>query len=126
MRPAVTPGNARQRPVTRARSTLSVSAGAAFAGEVKGPPGTPGVIGSGSKQDTAATDQRGSSREHHRGQPRVLRRDATLAVVAPGGRTLSSFARRASETFVHFGARRPRLRAPRRQAVDCGRVWPDR
>jgi hypothetical protein len=30
------------------------SAGAAFAGEVIGPPGTPGVVGSGSQTDTAA------------------------------------------------------------------------
>jgi hypothetical protein len=38
-------------------STLAIvagGAGAAFAGEVKGPPGTPGVFGSGSEEDTAA------------------------------------------------------------------------
>jgi hypothetical protein len=33
---------------------VGASAGAAFAGEVKGPPGTPGVFGSGSEEDTAA------------------------------------------------------------------------
>jgi hypothetical protein len=31
-----------------------VGGGTAFAGEVKGPPGTPGELGSGSEQDTAA------------------------------------------------------------------------
>jgi hypothetical protein len=48
----------------RSRSTLvtavcvaavvGVGAGSAFAGEVKGPPGTPGVIGSGSEENTGA------------------------------------------------------------------------
>jgi hypothetical protein len=33
---------------------VGASAGPAFAGEVKGPPGTPGVFGSGSEEDTAA------------------------------------------------------------------------
>jgi hypothetical protein len=33
---------------------VGASAGPAFAGEVKGPPGTPGVAGSGSEEDTAA------------------------------------------------------------------------
>jgi hypothetical protein len=33
---------------------VGAGAGAAFAGEVKGPPGTPGVIGSGSQTDTGA------------------------------------------------------------------------
>ena len=33
---------------------VGASAGAAFAGEVKGPPGTPGVFGSGSEENTAA------------------------------------------------------------------------
>jgi hypothetical protein len=33
---------------------VAAGAGAAFAGEVKGPPGTPGAIGSGSEEDTAA------------------------------------------------------------------------
>lgn len=33
---------------------VGAGAGAAFAGEVKGPPGTPGVFGSGSGEDTAA------------------------------------------------------------------------
>jgi hypothetical protein len=33
---------------------VGASAGAAFAGEVKGPPGTPGVVGSGSEEDTQA------------------------------------------------------------------------
>jgi hypothetical protein len=33
---------------------VGASAGAAFAGEVKGPPGTPGVFGSGSETETAA------------------------------------------------------------------------
>jgi hypothetical protein len=35
-------------------ATVGVSAGPAFGGEVKGPPGTPGVFGSGSEEDTAA------------------------------------------------------------------------
>jgi hypothetical protein len=35
-------------------AVVGAGAGAAFAGEVKGPPGTPGVIGSGSEEDTAA------------------------------------------------------------------------
>jgi hypothetical protein len=35
-------------------AVVGTSAGAAFAGEVKGPPGTPGVIGSGSESDTQA------------------------------------------------------------------------
>ena len=33
---------------------VGTSAGAAFGGEVKGPPGTPEVFGSGSEEDTAA------------------------------------------------------------------------
>jgi hypothetical protein len=33
---------------------VGAGAGAAFAGEVKGPPGTPGVVGSGSQEDTGA------------------------------------------------------------------------
>jgi hypothetical protein len=33
---------------------VGASAGPAFAGEVKGPPGTPGVFGSGSEENTAA------------------------------------------------------------------------
>jgi hypothetical protein len=33
---------------------VGASAGPAFAGEVKGPPGTPEVFGSGSEEDTAA------------------------------------------------------------------------
>jgi hypothetical protein len=43
--------------LTTAVCTLALvgaSAGAAFAGEVKGPPGTPGVVGSGSQENTAA------------------------------------------------------------------------
>jgi hypothetical protein len=35
-------------------AVVGAGAGAAFAGEVKGPPGTPGVIGSGSEENTAA------------------------------------------------------------------------
>jgi hypothetical protein len=35
-------------------AVAGASAGAAFAGEVIGPPGTPGVIGSGSQTNTAA------------------------------------------------------------------------
>jgi hypothetical protein len=35
-------------------AVVGAGAGAAFAGEVKGPPGTPGVIGSGSEEDTGA------------------------------------------------------------------------
>jgi len=35
-------------------AVVGTSAGAALAGEVKGPPGTPGVIGSGSETDTGA------------------------------------------------------------------------
>jgi hypothetical protein len=52
------------RDVLRKRSILATAvcaiavvgagAGSALAGEVKGPPGTPGVIGSGSERDTAA------------------------------------------------------------------------
>jgi hypothetical protein len=33
---------------------VGATAGGAFAGEVKGPPGTPGVFGSGSEENTAA------------------------------------------------------------------------
>jgi hypothetical protein len=50
--------------VSRRKSTLATvvcaiavvgaGAGSAFAGEVKGPPGTPGVFGSGSERDTGA------------------------------------------------------------------------
>jgi hypothetical protein len=35
-------------------AVVGAGAGAAFAGEVKGPPGTPEVIGSGSEEDTQA------------------------------------------------------------------------
>jgi hypothetical protein len=35
-------------------AVVGAGAGAAFAGEVKGPPGTPGVIGSGSQTNTQA------------------------------------------------------------------------
>jgi hypothetical protein len=35
-------------------AVVGTGAGAAFAGEVKGPPGIPGVAGSGSEEDTAA------------------------------------------------------------------------
>jgi hypothetical protein len=35
-------------------AVIGASAGAAFAGEVTGPPGTPGVFGSGSEKETAA------------------------------------------------------------------------
>ena len=35
-------------------AVVGAGAGAAFAGEVKGPPGTPGVIGSGSEENTGA------------------------------------------------------------------------
>jgi hypothetical protein len=35
-------------------AVVGAGAGAAFAGEVKGPPGTPGVIGSGSERPTGA------------------------------------------------------------------------
>jgi hypothetical protein len=45
------------RLATAAACTLAIvgaSAGAAFAGEVKGPPGTPGKLGSGSEENTQA------------------------------------------------------------------------
>ena len=35
-------------------AVVGAGAGSAFAGEVKGPPGTPGVFGSGSEQETGA------------------------------------------------------------------------
>jgi hypothetical protein len=35
-------------------AVVGAGAGTALAGEVKGPPGTPGVLGSGSEQDTQA------------------------------------------------------------------------
>jgi hypothetical protein len=35
-------------------AAVGTGAGSAFAGEVKGPPGTPGVFGSGSEQNTGA------------------------------------------------------------------------
>lgn len=43
-----------------AAAVAGYGASAAFAGEVKGPPGTPGVIGSGSEEDTAAPEHANS------------------------------------------------------------------